>query len=120
MIDTFLMTYVIASRIFELILSEIEASGLSAALDVGLVVAGGSSNIKGLSDFVSKKFACPIKIHQEQIFTNSNSDETNASMVTALGLLKYASRSLTAHSGSKQLNWKAMYQRVKQWLVGNF
>jgi len=75
------------NEIFNIISKEIDKADPSRQLAAGVVLTGGGSNIRGITDFVSEKLKLPASVGSSQKYTGVSDKITDPSYATAIGLM---------------------------------
>jgi cell division protein FtsA len=121
-ISTQNLAEIIEPRYEELMLlvqSELRRSGYEDLIAAGIVLTGGSSQVKGLIELAEEVFHMPVRMGIPQNVTGLTEVVKNPVHSTGVGLLMYgkehqsAGRSLDASSSG-------LLAKMKHWFQGNF
>lgn len=102
-----------------LVQAELRRSGYEELIAAGLVLTGGSSKVKGLTDLAEEIFHMPVRMGVPQHVTGLTDVVLNPVYSTGVGLLLYGKE----HQGRIEgLNGDGMgiLARMKNWFQGNF
>lgn len=92
-IDRHHMAEIIEARveeIFSLLLQEIKRSGYDGLLPAGLVLTGGSSQLKGMAQLASKVLGMPVRLGQPENLTGMVDKLQSPAYSTSIGLVQWA------------------------------
>jgi cell division protein FtsA len=87
------LAYVIEARveeIFQLILQEIKRSGYEGMLPAGIVLTGGSSQIRGIGQVAGRIFGVPARVAKPKRLVGLVDALHNPAFATSVGLLEWA------------------------------
>ena len=108
-------------ELFTLVQAELRRSGFEDLISAGIVLCGGASKMEGVTDLAEEIFHVPVRLglpKEVQGLTDSILDPVYA---TSVGLLLYGQKEFQ-EKGFNKNNAKGdnIFQRVKQWVKGNF
>lgn len=110
-------------ELFTLVQAELRRSGLDELISAGIVLTGGASKMEGVVDLAEEIFHMPVRLGAPQHVKGLSASVTDPVYATAVGLLQYGQKDIQEKrlglypDGSSQEN---LFQRVKQWIKGNF
>ncbi len=109
-------------EIFSLVQNELKRSGFEDALAAGIVLTGGSSKMEGVIELAREIFKVPIRIGFPQGVSGMNEVIANPVYATAIGLLLYGCKQRQGGQmeSVRREHLKGMFEKVKNWLKGNF
>ena len=126
-INRYEMTEIIEARIeeiFSIMLKEIKRSGYDGLLPAGMVITGGSSELKGISEIASNVLGMPVRKGHPENLTGMVDKLQSPAFSTSVGLTQWAvlmseinpnGDGKTPKGSESPLDWK----RLKD-LVGRF
>lgn len=107
-----------ALEILELVRKEVDKSGIDRAVLTGLILSGGSSELKGFKDMASKVFGLPSRIGSPSFpFEGPHELVAKPEFATSVGLLAFARQasSLAIEGESRvQATWKRIKRIFKE------
>ena len=110
------------TELFELVRNELLGSRMGNAIASGIVITGGSSLMKGITNLGETVFKMPVRIGVPRDIDGLLQVVENPRYATGIGLLKIGRDDL-----EKQLNDKLngnsisqIFKRMKMWFQGNF
>jgi cell division protein FtsA len=108
-------------ELFSLIASELHRAGFSEVLATGIVLTGGSSKMHGVVELAEEVFNMPVRLGWPLGVTGLEEVMTDPAYATAVGLLLYGKEQMQSHhhGRTRRENFKGMFRRVKDWMVGN-
>ena len=112
---------IVALRVEEMldaIAQDIRRSGLASLLPAGVVLAGGTANLRGLRDLAQKKLGVPVRIGAPRQLRGLSEAVSSPAYATAVGLLLWGmqqetSRVENAYRVSTGGTW---FQQMLKWL----
>jgi cell division protein FtsA len=108
-------------ELFSLIQSELRRSGFEELIAAGIVLTGGAAMTAGILDLVESTFRMPVRLGMPQYIQGLPEVLQNPAYSTSVGLLLHgAQQYYGGHSENKGMGVKNMWQRMKNWLQGNF
>lgn len=113
---------IIEPRYEELMLivqAEIRRSGYEDLIAAGMVLTGGSSKVKGLTDLAEEIFHMPVRMGMPQHISGLTDIVQNPIYATGVGLLVYGSVYQGRGRGANDDNQGA-FAKLKQWFQNNF
>ncbi len=111
------LAYVIEARveeIFKLILQAIQQSGYDGLLPAGIVLTGGSAQLRGITDVAERVLNVPSRVAHPRNLLGLVDDLQNPAYATAVGLLQWAG------SGSQAFRPRVPQKRQFGRRVGSF
>ena len=102
-----------------LVQAELRRSGYEELIAAGLVLTGGSSKVKGLTDLAEEIFHMPVRMGFPQHVTGLTDVVLNPVYSTGVGLLFYGKE----HQGRTEVlngDGPGILARMKNWFQGNF
>lgn len=109
-------------ELFNLIANELHRAGFSEGLATGVVLTGGSSKMQGVVELAEEVFNMPVRLGCPLGVVGLDEVMTDPAYATAVGLLLYGKEQMHAHhyhGRTRRENFKGMFRRVKDWMVGN-
>jgi cell division protein FtsA len=110
------------TELFELVRNELQGSRMGNAIASGIVITGGTSMMKGITNLGETVFNMPVRIGVPRDIDGLLQVVENPRYATGIGLLKIGRDDL-----EKQLNYKLngnsvsqIFKRMKIWFQGNF
>ncbi len=102
-----------------LVQSELRRSGYEDLIAAGMVLTGGSSKIKGLSDLAEEVFHMPVRVGVPQYVSGLTDVVRNPVFSTGVGLLLYGREH---HGRGERLSDEGagILAKMKNWFQGNF
>lgn len=113
---------IIEPRYEELMLivqAEIRRSGYEDLIAAGMVLTGGSSKVKGLTDLAEEIFHMPVRMGMPQHISGLTDIVQNPIYATGVGLLVYGSVYQGRGRGANDDN-QGTFAKLKQWFQNNF
>ena len=86
-------------EIIELVSKSIEKSNLFDKLNAGIVLTGGTANLKGIKERFERKTNMPVKIGTPQRLSGITDNLNNPSFAVSVGMLIYAAESFKQAGG---------------------
>ena len=109
-------------ELFALVHEVVRESGFEEVLSSGIVITGGSALMPGMCELAEDIFLKPARVGEPDYHGQLTDVVRSPRYATVLGLLMEAKRQylrgqvVTRHGGSA----KALWERVKEWFLGNF
>jgi cell division protein FtsA len=109
-------------ELFSLVHEVVRESGFEEVLSSGIVITGGSALMPGMCELAEDIFLKPARVGEPDYHGQLTDVVRSPRYATVLGLLMEAKRQylrgqvVTRHGGSA----KALWERVKEWFMGNF
>jgi cell division protein FtsA len=109
-------------ELFSLVHEVVRESGFEEVLSSGIVITGGSALMPGMCELAEDIFLKPARVGEPDYHGQVTDVVRSPRYATVLGLLMEAKRQylrgqvVTRHGGSA----KALWERVKEWFMGNF
>jgi cell division protein FtsA len=109
-------------ELFALVHEVVRESGFEEVLSSGIVITGGSALMPGMCELAEDIFLKPARVGEPDYHGQLTDVVRSPRYATVLGLLMEAKRQylrgqvVTRHGGSA----KALWERVKEWFMGNF
>ncbi|WP_020409314.1 cell division protein FtsA [Hahella ganghwensis] len=109
-------------ELFTLIQSELRRSGYEDLIAAGIVLTGGTSSMEGVVELAEEIFHAPVRLAVPQSVTGLSDVVNNPMYSTAVGLLLYGFKQQELGLGVSRKTEQAvnMFERVKNWFMGNF
>ncbi len=108
-------------ELFELVHDRLQRSGYESLLGAGIVLTGGSSQMKGVVELAEEVFHMPVRLGVPRHVHGPEAVVNNPAYATAVGLMLFGHRhqalkfNLTARD-----NGRGLLERMKSWFQGNF
>ena len=102
-----------------LIQAELQRSGVEEMMAAGIVLTGGSSLVKGLTDLTEEVFHVPVRIGGPQKIAGLTDVVQSPMYSTGVGLLLYGSEH-QQESLKYSSNPNSIFAQIKNWFQGNF
>ncbi len=102
-----------------LVQAELRRSGYEDLIAAGMVLTGGSSKVKGLTDLAEEIFHMPVRMGMPQHVTGLTDVVQNPVYSTGVGLLLYGSEYQGKMEGANR-DSQSMWAKIKNWFQGNF
>ncbi len=102
-----------------LVQAELRRSGYEDLIAAGLVLTGGSSKVKGLTELAEEIFHMPVRIGFPQQMSGLTDVVKNPVFSTGVGLLIYG-REHQGKTESLRDESQSIWARMKNWFQGNF
>jgi len=121
-ISTQNLAEIIEPRYEELMLlvqAELRRSGYEDLIAAGIVLTGGSSKVRGLTDLAEEIFHMPVRMGMPQHVTGLTDVVQNPVYSTGVGLLLYGSEYQGRMEGSNR-DSQSIWAKIKNWFQGNF
>jgi cell division protein FtsA len=109
-------------ELFSLVHQVVRESGFEEVLSSGIVITGGSALMPGMCELAEDIFLKPARVGEPDYSGQLTDVVRSPRYATVLGLLMEAKRQylrgqvVTRHGGSA----KALWERMKEWFLGNF
>ncbi len=109
-------------ELYELVLDELRRSGMEEMIASGIVITGGSSQMRGMVDLGEEIFHMPVRLGLPRHVGGLSEVVGNPRYATAVGLVLMGKDEMERHimgrmeSGSFQRVW----EKMKSWFQGNF
>jgi len=109
-------------ELFALVHEVVRESGFEEVLSSGIVITGGSALMPGMCELAEDIFLKPARVGEPDYHGQLSDVVRSPRYATVLGLLMEAKRQylrgqvVTRHGGSA----KAVWERMKEWFMGNF
>ena len=110
-------------ELFTLVQAELRRSGLDELISAGVVLTGGASKMEGVVDLAEEIFHMPVRLGAPQHVKGLSASVTDPVYATAVGLLQYGQKDIQEKRlglYSDVSSQESLFQRVKQWVKGNF
>ncbi|ABC32528.1 cell division protein FtsA [Hahella chejuensis KCTC 2396] len=109
-------------ELFTLIQSELRRSGYEDLIAAGVVLTGGTSSMEGVVELAEEIFHMPVRLAVPQWVTGLSDVVSNPMYSTAVGLLLYGFKQQELGRGAQHRGEPAenLFQRLKNWFMGNF
>jgi len=102
-----------------LVQAELRRSGYEDMIAAGIVLTGGSSKVKGLTELAEEIFHMPVRIGFPQHMSGLTDVVKNPVFSTGVGLLLYG-REHQGKAESLREEDSSIWARMKNWFQGNF
>jgi cell division protein FtsA len=108
-------------ELFTLVQSELRRSGFEELISAGVVLTGGSAKMEGVVELAEEIFHMPVRLGVPKEILGLTDAILDPIYSTGVGLLLYGQKELQ-EKGTGAVNTKSenVFQRVKQWVKGNF
>lgn len=108
-------------ELFTLVQSELRRSGFEELISAGVVLTGGSAKMEGVVELAEEIFHMPVRLGTPKGILGLTDAILDPVYSTGVGLLLYGQKELQ-EKGSSTVNTQNenIFQRVKQWVKGNF
>jgi cell division protein FtsA len=109
-------------ELFSLVHQVVRESGFEEVLSSGIVITGGSALMPGMCELAEDIFLKPARVGEPDYHGQLTDVVRSPRYATVLGLLMEAKRQylrgqvVTRHGGSA----KALWEKMKEWFLGNF
>jgi cell division protein FtsA len=110
-------------ELFLLVRNELRRSGFEDKMAAGIVLTGGSSNVRGVIELAEQVFEMPVRKGCAHSVSGLTESTENPSLSTGVGLLLHGFQQ--QFDGGFNVpkssdNAKGMWLRMKEWVAGNF
>ncbi|MCF6202270.1 MAG: cell division protein FtsA [Methylococcaceae bacterium] len=102
-----------------LVQAELRRSGYEDLIAAGMVLTGGSSKIKGLTDLAEEIFHMPVRMGFPQHVSGLTDVVKNPVYSTGVGLLLFG-KDHQGRSTGLNAEGNSLFARIKNWFQGNF
>lgn len=107
-------------ELFTLIYHDLQRSGYADSLAAGIVLTGGSSQVRGALELAEEIFRMPIRVGVPHQFTGMNDVVTSPIHATGVGLLQYCQQQQKEENVQFEApaindNQYQVWQKMKQW-----
>jgi cell division protein FtsA len=108
-------------ELFTLVQAELRRSGFEEIISAGVVLTGGSAKMEGVVELAEEIFHMPVRLGAPKEILGLTDAILDPIYSTGVGLLLYGQNELQER-GSSTVATKSenIFQRVKQWVKGNF
>lgn len=108
-------------ELFTLVQSELRRSGFEELISAGVVLTGGSAKMEGVVELAEEIFHMPVRLGTPKGILGLTDAILDPVYSTGVGLLLYGQKELQ-EKGTSTVNTQNenIFQRVKQWVKGNF
>ncbi len=108
-------------ELFILVQSELRRSGFEELISAGVVLTGGSAKMEGVVELAEEIFHMPVRLGTPKGILGLTDAILDPVYSTGVGLLLYGQKELQ-EKGVSTVNTQneSVFQRVKQWVKGNF
>jgi len=109
-------------ELFTLIQSELRRSGFEDLIAAGLVLTGGTSKMEGAVELAEEIFHMPVRLASPQGVTGLADVVNNPMYSTGVGLLMYGlkQQGMGIVPAAKSEGEASIFERLKNWIAGNF
>ncbi len=118
------LTEVIRARmdeLFRLILREVRRGGFDTMPAGGVVLTGGSAQLRGAVELAEEIFEVPVRLGLPTAVKGLSDVAGNPGHATGIGLLRFGSQSLPQAPGKySESGFAQVLARMKSWFQGNF
>lgn len=118
------LTEVIRARmdeLFRLVLREVRRGGFDTMPAGGVVLTGGSAQLRGAVELAEEIFEVPVRLGLPHDVTGLSEISGNPGHATGVGLLRYGVQSQPQTPGKMgDSGFAQMLARMKSWFTGNF
>ena len=108
-------------ELFSLVQAELRRSGYERLIVAGIVLTGGSSNMRGVVELAEEVFHVPVRVGTPQYVGGLVELVRNPIYATGVGLLLYGLRQQLDRTQMKRIDSGAtsIWNRMKSWFQGN-
>ena len=107
-------------ELFTLVQAELRRSGYERLIVAGIVLTGGSSNMRGVVELAEEVFHLPVRVGTPQYVSGLVELVRNPIHATGTGLLLYGRRQQRERSHPRRLDSSpGIWKRIKGWFQGN-
>ena len=107
-------------ELFSLVQSEVRHSGYEDRIPRGVVLTGGSANMKGAVELAEEIFHTSVRVGAPQLSGGLADTVKNPIYSTGVGLLLFAVRELQEPANLGDAGMQGVWGRMKSWFQGNF
>ena len=107
-------------ELFSLVQLEIKNSGYEDRIPRGVVLTGGSANMKGAVELAEEIFHTSVRVGAPQLSGGLADTVKNPIYSTGVGLLLFAVRELQEPANLSDASMQGVWGRMKSWFQGNF
>lgn len=109
-------------EIFTLVQEELRRQGFEDMLAAGIVLTGGCAKMEGVIELARDIFRMPVRVGFPQWVSGMSELIANPVYATAMGLLLYGKKQRQGGplESVRREHFKGMFEKVKNWLKGNF
>lgn len=110
-------------ELFSLVRNELRRSGFEDKMAAGIVLTGGSSNVRGVIELAEQVFEMPVRKGCAHSVTGLTETTENPSLATGVGLLLHGFQQQYegGYNVPKSSNSsRGLWLRMKEWVAGNF
>ena len=108
------------AELFSLVQSEIRHSGYEDRIPRGVVLTGGSANMKGAVELAEEIFNTSVRVGAPRLSGGLADTVKNPIYSTGVGLLLFAVRELQEPANLSDAGMQGVWGRMKSWFQGNF
>ena len=108
-------------ELFGLVQNELKRSGFEEMVVAGVVLTGGGSKMEGAIDLAEEVFHMPVRLGSPQYVAGLIDVVRNPIYATGVGLLLFGNQTLdTGAQHTRFENQGVLWERMKNWIYGNF
>lgn len=106
-------------EMLELIAREVKRSGFGGLLAAGVVITGGTANLRGIRDVAAELLQLPVRIGMPRRLRGLTETISSPAYATSVGLLLWGMRERagTIERGPRTARKGAWYGRLADWLT---
>lgn len=104
-------------ELFELVVGELERTGLKDYLPGGVVISGGAAQMQGANALAEDIFGLPVRLGLPQGLQGPEEVARNPAFATAIGLLMHGQAQQRHGVGRRRPErFRGMFQRMRRWV----
>ena len=109
-------------ELFELVLEEINSSGLEEQIAAGVVLTGGAAKIEGAAEFAEDVFQMPVRLGHPMQVTGLKDYVQDPAYASVVGLLLYGQESQEQNkvANSPKDTVSSLLKKLSSWFKGEF
>ena len=109
-------------ELLTLVQNELRRSGFEDLCAAGIVLTGGCSKMEGVIELAEEVFHVPVRLGMPSNVSGLVDVVRNPIYATGVGLLLYGSKQRSELRRERHGDWaaKSLWQRMKNWFMGNF
>ncbi|MCH8538807.1 MAG: cell division protein FtsA [Alkalimonas sp.] len=109
-------------ELFELVLEEINSSGLEEQIAAGVVLTGGAAKIEGAAEFAEDVFQMPVRLGHPMQVTGLKDYVQDPAYASVVGLLLYGqeSQDQSKAGNSPKDTVSSLLKKLSSWFKGEF
>jgi len=109
-------------ELLTLVQNELRRSGFEDLCAAGIVLTGGCAKMEGVIDLAEEVFHVPVRLGMPSNVSGLVDVVRNPIYATGVGLLLYGSKQRSELRRERHGDWaaKSLWQRMRNWFMGNF